>query len=120
MAVAQETDRAIQQHRSAAATVTLTHNGAALAGQNVVVEQKAHKFLFGANWGHRTVPLEDVADNITKANASLLVNWDHSSIALANGELSGVEKEIAEKHHAPFTELFNQVTLPFYWGGFEP
>jgi GH35 family endo-1,4-beta-xylanase len=116
-----ELDHRIQQHRTASVTVTLTHNGAPVAGQDVVVAQKSHKFLFGTNWGHRshTPGIED-QDNVALANASSLINWDHSSVALANNELSGEEKELAELHHAHFIKLFNQVTLPFYWGGFEP
>jgi GH35 family endo-1,4-beta-xylanase len=58
--------------------------------------------------------------NIAEKNARGLVNWDHSSVALANDELSDEEKELAERHHTQFIALFNQVTLPFYWAGFEP
>ena len=61
-------DRAIRQNRTATATVTLLHNGAPLAHQEVLVEQKKHQFLFG---------------NI----------WDERSVALANGELSGKKKK---------------------------
>ena len=117
----QDFDTAIRQHRTATATVTLTHDGAPVAGQDVVVRQTNHRFLFGANWGHRSPPLADPnPENIAKANAAGLINWDHSSVALANGELSGAEKELAERHHSHFIALFNQVTLPFYWAGFEP
>jgi GH35 family endo-1,4-beta-xylanase len=90
-----DVDRAIRQHRTATATVTVTHNGSALAGQEVVLEQTAHKFLFGTTWGNSTA-------------------------ALVNGELSGKEKEQAELRNARFLELFNQATLPFYWARFEP
>ena len=88
-------DRAIRQHRTANATVTLLQDGTPLANQEVVVEQKRHQFLFGTNWGD-------------------------GSIALANGELSGKEQELAELRNERFLELFNQVTLPFYWARFEP
>src|SRR5690606_2579740 len=88
------TDAAIRQHRTSTATVTLSLNGAPLANQEVVVEQTNHKFLFGSNWG--------------------------SSIAYVNGDLSGKEKEQAELRNQHFLALFNQVTLPFYWAGFEP
>ena len=115
-----EIDRSIAQHRTAKATVTLTHQGAPVANRELTVAQQSHKFLFGANWGHRSNALDHQHDsNTALANASALINWDHSSIALANGELSGAEKELAEKHHAQFIALCNQVTLPFYWGGFE-
>jgi endo-1,4-beta-xylanase len=113
-------DQRIRQQRTATATVTLSHNGAPIVDQNIVVEQKRHKFLFGTNWGHRSNSL-DIKDqsNPALANALSLIHWDRSTIALANGELSGKEKELAEQHHAHFIRLFNQVTLPFYWGGFE-
>jgi len=88
-------DLAIRQHRTAKATVTLVHDGAPLAHQDVLVEQKNHKFLFGTNWGD-------------------------SSVALANGELHGKEKEQAELRNERFSQLFNLVTLPFYWARFEP
>ena len=54
MPAADELDRRIQQHRTASATVTLAHNGSPLAGQEIVVAQTRHKFLFGTNWGHRS------------------------------------------------------------------
>jgi endo-1,4-beta-xylanase len=88
-------DREIRKHRTADATVTLLQNGTPLANQEVVVEQKRHQFLLGTNWGE-------------------------SSIALANGELSGQEQELAELRNEHFLQLFNQVTLPFYWARFEP
>ena len=37
----------IERYRTAAATVTVTANGAPLAGQEVTVAQRSHKFLFG-------------------------------------------------------------------------
>lgn len=43
-----------QQRRTARATVTLSHNGLSVSGQDIVVAQRVHKFLFGANWGHRS------------------------------------------------------------------
>ena len=88
-------DRAIRQHRTTTATVTVRHNGSPLTGQEIVVTQQRHQFLFGSNWGE-------------------------STIALANGELSGREKELAERRNERFLQLFNQATLPFYWGRFEP
>ena len=88
-------DRAIRQQRTTTATVTVRHNGSPFAGQEIVVAQRRHQFLFGSNWGE-------------------------STIALANGELIGYEKELAERRNANFLQLFNQATLPFYWGRFEP
>ncbi len=88
-------DQAIRRQRTTNVHVTLTHNGLPLANQEVVVRQLKHRFLFGSTWGE-------------------------SSVALANGELSGKAKELAERRNEHFLQLFNQVTLPFYWGRFEP
>ena len=88
-------DLEIRKNRTAYATITLSHNGSPLAFQEVRVQQKSHKFLFGSNWGE-------------------------STMALINGELSGEEKEKAELRNEHFLRIFNQVTLPFYWARFEP
>ena len=88
-------DRSIRQNRTAKATVALTRKGRPIVGQEISVQQKSHKFLFGANWGEGTIPL-------------------------INGNLSGQEKEQAELRNEHFLNLFNQVTLPFYWSRFEP
>ena len=85
----------VPAHRTAQAVVTLTHNGAPLAHQDVIVEQTKHQFLFGSTWGG-------------------------STLALASGELSGQEKEQAEQRNAHFLNLFNMATMPFYWARFEP
>ncbi|MBN1449931.1 MAG: endo-1,4-beta-xylanase [Anaerolineales bacterium] len=86
---------AIRKNRTAEATVTLSHRGSPVAHQEILVQQKNHEFLFGSNWGE-------------------------STIALVNGELSGKEKEQAELRNERYLQLFNQVTLPFYWAQFEP
>jgi endo-1,4-beta-xylanase len=88
-------DRAIQQQRMTHSTVTLTHHGSPLAQQEVIVKQTKHQFLFGSTWGE-------------------------STIALTNGEVSGHDKELAERRNHYFLQIFNQATLPFYWGRFEP
>ncbi len=88
-------DLSIREHRTATVTFTLRSQGLPLAHREVVVEQKRHKFLFGANWGE-------------------------STLALVNGELAGREKELAELRNEHFLRLFNQATLPFYWARFEP
>jgi endo-1,4-beta-xylanase len=81
-------------HRRAGATVTvLRPDGAPLAGQELVIAQTNHRFLFGCN-GFYLVPL-------------------------VNGQLDGPSKEIAEQRHEKFMKLFNFTTLPFYWGRFE-
>ncbi len=88
-------DNEIRKHRRVRATLTLTHQGNPVVGQQVIVAQKKHHFLFGTNWGESTVPL-------------------------VNGELTGREKELAERRNEHFLNLFNQATLPFYWARFEP
>jgi endo-1,4-beta-xylanase len=90
-----DVDRAIRQHRTTKVTVALSHNGSPLVNQEVLVEQKRHQFLFGSTWGN-------------------------SIISLASGELAGKEKELAELRNERFLQIFNLVTLPFYWARFEP
>lgn len=90
-----EIDSTIRQHRTATVTLTLTHAGTPVIGQEVQVQQLRHKFLFGANWGECT-------------------------FAWVNGELQGAAIEQAERRNEAFLRLFNQATLPFYWGRFEP
>jgi endo-1,4-beta-xylanase len=90
-----ELDLAIRRNRSANVTISLAHQGEPVAYQEIQVKQKKHKFLFGSNWGD-------------------------STLALVDGKLSGREKELAELRNDLFLQLFNQVTLPFYWARFEP
>jgi endo-1,4-beta-xylanase len=70
----------IQQHRAADVALTISMDGAALAGREVMIAQRGHAFLFGCT---------DVADHAGPAADRWL-------------------------------DLFNFVTLPFYWGRFEP
>ena len=88
-------DRTIRENRTANATVALSHDGSPFIHQDILVQQKKHRFLFGSNWGEGT-------------------------IQFVNGELSGKEKNQAELRNEHFFDLFNQVTLPFYWGHYEP
>jgi len=88
-------DLAIRKNRTTNATITLSHAGLPVTDQEILVQQKNHKFLFGSNWGE-------------------------STLALANGELSGKAKEQAELRSERFVQLFNQATLSFYWARFEP
>ncbi len=88
-------DHVIRRNRTANVTVTLSHDGSPVIRHDILVQQKNHQFLFGSSWGDRTM-------------------------ALVNGDLSGQEKEQAELRNEHFLNLFNQVTLPFYWGRFEP
>ena len=88
-------DALIKEHRTADATVAVCGpDHAPLAHQEVVVAQRAHKFLFGCT-GFRVIPL-------------------------ANDELVGEARAQAELHNAKLLDLCNFITLPFYWGRFEP
>ena len=80
-------------HRRADATVTLSGpDGAPLAGQDVVVQQTRHAFLFGC------------------------IGFD--LVDLANG--TSQDPEYDGRLAAAWFDVFNQTTLPFYWGTFEP
>jgi endo-1,4-beta-xylanase len=82
-------------HRIADVSVRVVGpDGSPLAGRPVRIAQRRHAFLFGCT-GFEAVPL-------------------------ANGELVGRERQTAERIDARWAELFNAVTLPFYWAGFEP
>ncbi|WP_285102679.1 endo-1,4-beta-xylanase [Promicromonospora sp. MEB111] len=90
-------------HRHTRATVTVTDGaGRPLAGQEVRVEQTGHAFLFG-NIGFDFVGL-----------ANDLGTTPPSS------PFGGASVEAARTVEPLWFDLFNQVTLPFYWRGFEP
>ena len=91
----EDLDQAIRKNRTGSATVTLSHAGSPLVHQEILLQQKKHQFLFGSTWGE-------------------------STLSLVNGELSGKAREQAELRNQRFLDLFNQVTLPFYWARFEP
>ena len=83
------------KHRTAEAKLTITQeDGTPLANQEVEIAQTNHKFLFGCT--------------------------GFSAIPLANDELMGKEKEYEELRSQKLLDLFNFITLPFYWGRFEP
>jgi endo-1,4-beta-xylanase len=84
-------DDRIRQHRSADATVTLTLDGAPLAGREVRLEQTRHKFLFGCT-GFELMDHADGTSEDPEADARNAELWEG---------------------------LFNFATLPFYWGRFE-
>jgi len=91
----QAADASIKEHRTATATLTvLKEDGAPLARQEVTIAQRNHKFLFGC------------------------IGFD--LIPLANHELVGEAKVRAEELNEKLLDLFNFITLPFYWGRFEP
>jgi endo-1,4-beta-xylanase len=83
----------VPRHRTTDATVTVLLDGAPLAHQEVVVQQRSHQFLFGSTGS--------------------------DFIALANDELTGEARARAERLAEKWLALFNAATLPFYWGSFE-
>jgi endo-1,4-beta-xylanase len=88
-------DADIRQNRTSVATLTIVkEDRTPLAHQEVVVAQRNHKFLFGCTGS--------------------------SVIGLANDEPKGDAKAQADLHAEKLLKLFNFVTLPFYWGRFEP
>ena len=80
--------------RSLDVSLNIIAGGKTAVGKEITVEQTSHAFLFGSN-GFGTIPL-------------------------VNGMLEGEEKVLAEKYTEQILGLCNFVTLPFYWGGFEP
>ena len=88
-------DADIRKNHAVSATITLLgRDRKPAAKQEITVAQTHHQFLFGCTGS--------------------------SIIALANDELKGDAKSQAESHADSLTHLFNFVTLPFYWGRFEP
>ena len=83
------------EHRKGTATIKVfTENKKPLPKQEVSIKQKNHHFLFGCN-GFELIPY-------------------------ANNQLEGAAREHTEKYKERFLDIFNFVTLPFYWGQFEP
>lgn len=92
------------RHRIAEATVTvLGPDGRPLRSTEVTVAQTRHDFLFG-NIGFDFIPL---------------ANGETGDPAAAPPPFGGAGSRLDELAERWF-ELFNQATLPFYWGGFEP
>jgi endo-1,4-beta-xylanase len=88
-------DAKIREHRTADVTLTVfKEDQTPLVNQEVEVAQRNHKFLFGC------------------------IGFD--MIPLANNELKDEEKAYAEQYNQKLLDLFNFITLPFYWGRFEP
>nr|BFF17283.1 hypothetical protein GCM10025730_08040 [Promicromonospora thailandica] len=80
-------------HRRADATVTLRGpDGAPLADQDVVVRQTRHAFLFGC------------------------IGFDLVDLAGGTSQDPAYDGRLADA----WFDVFNQTTLPFYWGTFEP
>jgi endo-1,4-beta-xylanase len=88
-------DAQIKERRTAEVTLTvLKEDGTPLAQREVEVAQHRHQFLFGCI-GFEMIPL-------------------------ANDELEGDEKVFAEQFGQKLMDLYNTITLPFYWQRFEP
>jgi endo-1,4-beta-xylanase len=82
-------------HRTAVKTLKLVReDGTPIKNKEVAVNQTKHKFLFGC------------------------AGFD--AIPLANGLVNAEEKLFLEERYEKFLDVFNFVTLPFYWGRFEP
>ncbi len=89
-----KTDEKIRKNRTAQAKITiLGPDRRPMAHQEFVIAQTKHKFLFGTT-GY--------------------------SIIQTSGDLSGEEKVQVDRKVDKLVSLFNYVTLPFYWGRFEP
>lgn len=95
-------------HRRGAATVTLTGaDGAPLAGADVVVRQTNHKFWFGCIG----FDLVDLANGYERTG----YGSDHRGDTAA-----APDREYDQRLADAWFGVFNQATLPFYWGTFEP
>jgi len=97
-------DEPIRTNRTSDATVTVTRGGVPLANEPVTVAQTRHAFLFGCT-GFQFLP----------------EGLESGGLRLSNISADQIEagEKLARLQEAWFT-LFNFVTLPFYWGNFEP
>jgi len=83
------------EHRKGSTTICIKKDdGLPLADQEVIIKQKSGSVMFGAA-GFETVEL-------------------------VNGDLSGSKKEFVESNVEKMLDIFDFLTLPFYWGRFEP
>ena len=83
------------QHRQGSAVICVTgQDGHPVANQEITIKQKTGSVMFGTA-GFETV-------------------------ALLNGDFKGIDKEHSEKRVAKMLDIFDFITLPFYWGRFEP
>ncbi|HBR28831.1 MAG TPA: 1,4-beta-xylanase, partial [Firmicutes bacterium] len=88
-------DARIQEHRTTRATLVFKHaDQRPLAGEEIEIAQTNHQFLFGSN-GFFLLPL-------------------------VNNEVNDQERDRLSRVNEQFMKLMNYVTLPFYWGRFEP
>jgi len=83
------------QHRQGSVTISVKgRDGLPFTNKEVTIHQKTGSVLFGAA--------------------------GFEAINLVNGDLSGIEKEYTEKRVEKMLDIFDFITLPFYWGRFEP
>ncbi|MDI9441005.1 MAG: 1,4-beta-xylanase [Firmicutes bacterium] len=88
-------DQSIKKIRAADVKLTVkSQDGTPISGGEVEIAQTNHKFQLGS-MGRFMIPY-------------------------VNNELTGEAKERAEEIKSRYLDLFNFVTLPFYWGRFEP
>ena len=88
-------DAQIQEHRTTWATLVFKQaDQRPLAGEEIEIAQTNHQFLFGSN-GFFLLPL-------------------------VNNEVNDQERDRLSRVNEQFMKLMNYVTLPFYWGRFEP
>lgn len=94
----------IRKNRTADATVTITRGGVPLVNRPVTVAQKSHAFLFGST-GFQFLRSGTESGGLRLTNISA----DRTD-----------EQEKLARLEEEWLTLFNFVTLPFYWGNFEP
>jgi GH35 family endo-1,4-beta-xylanase len=86
-------DSTLSHRKGTAALQIFAPDGSPLARQEVEIRHTRHKFLFGASF---------------------------FDLPYLNGELQGESKALSEIRLGKMQNLFNAVTLPFYWSRFEP
>ena len=93
-------------HRRGTSTLTVRGaDGQALANTEVTVEQTKHQFLFG---------------NIGFELMGYLNNTIHHENGVALGRGVSGDDEYFENFIDKYLAIYNQATMPFYWGRFEP
>ena len=90
-------DPVIDKYRTCNAVITITDSGKPLANAEIEISQIGHKFFFGTNGFH----------TLSIPNDSLYSIMSHG------------EKSLTESIADKMLDLFNLITLPFYWGRFE-
>ncbi len=88
------TDLAIKKARTADVVLTIRQGAEPVSCREIGIQQLRHDFGFGCN--------------------------GFKAIALANGKLSGEEEALSKAYAERLLKLFDFITLPFYWGQYEP